>query len=89
MARRFGKLQPFALGLVGIGKIQYPFQIGRGSYLALAPGGGASYSIAHKWSVRGEYEYQLWLNSPNIHNEPAHQIKPNGFHVGVAYRLFR
>jgi opacity protein-like surface antigen len=88
LIKRFGKLQPYALGLVGIGRIQYPFQIGSGRYIAIAPGGGASYSIAHKWSVRGEYEYQLWLNSPNISGEPAHMLTPNGFHVGVAYRLF-
>ncbi len=88
IARRFGKFQPYAQCLVGIGRIQYPFQIGSGRYMALAPGGGASYSIDRKWSVRGEYEYQLWLNSPNISGEPAHTLTPNGFQVGVAYRLF-
>jgi opacity protein-like surface antigen len=88
LIKNFGKLQPYAIGLVGIARIQYPFQIGSGRYLAIAPGGGASYSIAHKWSVRGEYEYQLWMNSPNIPYEPAHMLKPNGFNIGVAYRLF-
>ena len=24
--------------------------------------------------LRGEYEYQLWPNSPNIANEPVHRI---------------
>jgi opacity protein-like surface antigen len=88
MIKNFGKLQPYAIGLAGIGKIQYPFEIGGGRYLAIVPGAGASYSIAHKWSLRGEYEYQLWLNSPNIPGEPAHQLTPNGFNIGVAYRLF-
>ena len=88
LTKRFGKLQPYAQGLAGIGRIQYPFQIGSGRYFAIAPGAGASYSIARKWSVRGEYEYQLWLNSPNIPGEPAHMLTPNGFHVGIAYRLF-
>jgi opacity protein-like surface antigen len=88
LTKRFGKLQPYALGLAGIGKIQYPFQIGSGRYISIAPGGGASYSIARKWSVRGEYEYQLWLNSPNIPDEPSHMLTPNGFNIGIAYRLF-
>jgi opacity protein-like surface antigen len=86
---RFGRLQPYAQCLAGIGKIQYPFAIGNGSYLALAPGAGANYRIARRWSLRGEYEYQFWLNSPNIANEPAHEITPNGFHVGLAFRLLR
>jgi opacity protein-like surface antigen len=86
---RFGQLQPYAQCLAGIGKIQYPFAIGNGSYLALAPGAGANYRIARRWSLRGEYEYQFWLNSPNIVNEPSHEITPNGFHLGVAYRLLR
>jgi len=86
---RFGKFEPFAQGLVGIGKIQFPFNIGSGNYLAVAPGGGAIYRLSRKWSVRGEYEYQFWPNSPNIANEPAHEITPNGFHVGIAYRVLR
>jgi opacity protein-like surface antigen len=86
---KFDKFQPYAQCLVGIGKIQYPFQIGTKSYFALAPGVGANYRISRRLSVRGEYEYQLWPGSPNFANEPAHEIKPNGFHVGVAFRLFR
>jgi opacity protein-like surface antigen len=86
---RFGRLQPYAQCLAGIGKIQYPFEIGNGSYFALAPGAGANYRIGDRWSLRGEYEYQLWLNSPNIVNEPTHEIRPNGFHIGVAFRLLR
>ncbi len=88
LTRRFGRLQPYAQGLAGLGRIQYPFGIPAGRYFALAPGAGASYSIARKWSVRGEYEYQVWLNWPNISGYPAQSFTPNGFHVGVAYRLF-
>lgn len=86
---RFGRLQPYAQCLAGIGKIQYPFAIGNGNYLALAPGAGANYRIARRWSLRGEYEYQLWPGSPNIANQPAHEITPNGFYVGLAFRLLR
>ncbi|MGD0729939.1 MAG: outer membrane beta-barrel protein [Terracidiphilus sp.] len=87
MIRTFHKLQPYAQCLVGEGKIQYPFQIGTGSYLTLAPGGGANYRLSRKWIVRGEYEYQMWLNSPGVANEPSHELTPSGFHVGIAYRL--
>ena len=86
--KSFGKLHAYALGLAGIAGIQYPFQIGSGRYLALVPGAGASYSIARKWSVRGEYEYQLWLNSPNIPNEPENRLTPNGFNIGIGYKIF-
>lgn len=87
--RPFGKLQPFAQCLAGIGKIQFPFQIGSGSYLAVAPGAGANYRIARRWSIAGEYEYQLWPGSTDVGGEPSHQIDPNGFHLGVAFRLLR
>lgn len=86
---RFGKLQPFAQCLAGIGKIQYPFQIGSGSYLAVAPGAGADYRMAGRWSISGEYEYQFWPGSPDVAGEPVHQIVPSGFHLGVAFRLLR
>jgi opacity protein-like surface antigen len=85
----YGRFQPYGQFLVGFGKIQYPFNIGGGRYLALAPGGGLNYRISRKFALRGEYEYQLWPQSPNFTNEPAHEISPNGFHVGISYRLRR
>ena len=87
--RRFGKLETYAQCLFGIGRIQYPFQIGNGSYLAVAPGAGASYHVGSRWSLRAEYEYQLWPDSPNITGVPAHEITPSGFHVGLAFAPLR
>ena len=87
--RKFGKLEPYAKFLVGIGEIQYPFQIGSGTYLALAPGGGVTYRLSRRWAVRGEYEYQFWPGSPGFANEPAHELTPSGFHAGIAVRLSR
>ena len=89
VVRKFGRWQPYAKFLVGVGKIQYPFTIGTGSYLALAPGGGLDYRISHRWALRGEYEYQIWTGSPGFSNEPNHQLTPNGFHLGIAFRPFR
>ena len=74
---------------MGLGKIQYPFSIGSGTYLALAPGGGLNYRLSRRFSLRAEYEYQMWPGSPNFTNEPAHELTPNGFHAGIAYRLLR
>ena len=85
--RRFGKIQPYGKFLVGLGKIHYPYDIGDGTYFALAPGGGVNYRVSRRLTIRGEYEYQLWSNSTGFVNQPGHTLKPNGFHVGVAYRI--
>ena len=86
---KWNKLQPFAQFLVGDGQIQFPFGIGTGNYLAVAPGAGVNYRLSNRWALRGEYDYQFWPNSPDVAGEPSHEIKPNGFHMGVAYRLTR
>lgn len=87
--RSFGRLQPFAQCLVGDGRIHYPFQIGSASYLAIAPAGGATWRLTRSFALQAEYEYQLWPGSPGYANQPDHELHPNGFHVGIAYRLFR
>jgi hypothetical protein len=85
--RRFGKFQPYGKFLVGEGVIHYPYNIGDGSYFALAPGAGLNYRASRRLTVRVDYEYQIWRNSPGFENEPAHTLKPNGLHLGVMYRL--
>jgi opacity protein-like surface antigen len=81
-------LRPFAAFNVGLVKIQYPFSMGTGTSFAMAPGGGVEYRLSHKWSIRGNYEYQILLNSPDFTNEPKFGIKPNGGLVGISYRLW-
>jgi opacity protein-like surface antigen len=83
------RVQPYVKTLIGDGKIHYPFEIGDASYFAVAPGAGVNYRLSRRWLIRGEYEYQFWLNSPGFSNEPANQLTPNGFHIGIAYRPFR
>jgi hypothetical protein len=85
--RRFGKIQPYGKFLVGRGLIHYPYGIGDGSYFALAPGAGVNYRASRRLTFRAEYEYQVWINSPGFVNEPAHSLRPNGFNIGVTYRL--
>jgi opacity protein-like surface antigen len=82
-----GRFVPYGKVLVGDARIHYPFRIGNASYLALAPGAGADYRVSGRWMLRLDYEYQLWLNSPGYANEPKHELTPNGFHVGIAYRV--
>jgi opacity protein-like surface antigen len=84
-----GKFQPYAKMLVGVGKIHYPYDIGDASYFALAPGAGADFRLSHRWMLRAEYEYQIWPSSPAYANEPNHELTPNGFQIGVAFRVFR
>ena len=83
-----GKFRPYGKMLVGVGKIHYPFAIGDAGYLALAPGAGTEYRVSRRWMLRIEYEYQIWHDSPGFANEPNHGLTPNGFHLGVAYRVF-
>jgi opacity protein-like surface antigen len=85
---RFGKFEPYGKFLVGDGTIHYPYSIGTDSYFALAPGGGVNYRFSRRLTLRAEYEYQFWLNSPGFSNEPNHPLRPNGVNVGVAYRLW-
>lgn len=84
-----GRFRPYGKVLVGVGQIHYPFAIGDASYFALAPGAGTDYRLSHHLKLRLEYEYQMWQNSPGYSNEPKHELTPNGFNVGVAYRVFR
>ena len=85
--RRFGKFQPYGKFLVGAGVIHYPYKIGDRTYFAFAPGGGMNYRASRRLTLRAEYEYQIWQNSPGFIGEPAHSLRPNGFHLGVTYRL--
>ncbi len=84
--RRF---RPYGKLLIGAGKIHYPFAIGDATYFALAPGAGTEYRLSHRWRLRVEYEYQMWLSSPGYANEPNHELTPNGFQIGVMYGILR
>ena len=86
---RLGKLRPYAKFLVGLGQSNFPFTIGTGRYLALAPGAGADYRLTRKIALRAEYEYQFWPSAPGIAGEPSNGMKPNGFSAGFAYKLLR
>ena len=87
--RNFGRFKPYVKGLIGVGRIHYPFQIGDASYFAVAPGGGVSYKLSDRFAIRAEYEYQFWPDSPGYTNEPHHELTPNGINVGFSYCVRR
>jgi opacity protein-like surface antigen len=86
--RATSRFQPYAKFLVGAGEVTFPYELGHGSYFALAPGGGMDYVVHPRWRVRADYEYQFWLNSPGIPGIQLSAIKPNGVSVGLSYRIF-
>lgn len=56
----YGRMQIYGKGLVGLGEFNFPYNYGTGSYLVVAPGGGIDYRLNRQWSVRADFEYQLW-----------------------------
>jgi len=67
----------------------------KGSYFAFVPGGTLEYRLSRKLSVRGDYEYEIWpsfkgpptYSSNGTLNPNASGLTPNGFTIGVAYRI--
>jgi len=81
-----GRFRPYAKALVGLGKINFPYKIGSGTYFAIAPGAGVDYRLTRRIALRAEYEYQFWPSAPGVVGEPSNGLKPNGVNLGFAYR---
>ena len=81
---RFGFNAKFLLGGVWI---DYPFEQGSGSYFAYAPGAFVDYRVSRRFSVRGDYEYQILPSAPGFPGLPSHGLSPNGFSAGITYRV--
>jgi Outer membrane protein beta-barrel domain len=58
-----------------------------GSYFAFAPGAYVDYRLSRHFSIRGDYEYQFLPSAPGFLGQPSHGLNPNGFSVGVNYRI--
>ncbi|MBS1813931.1 MAG: hypothetical protein JSS87_03540 [Acidobacteria bacterium] len=54
-------LSPYVKGMVGVGKFNFPYNYGHGSYFVVAGGGGVDLPIAKRiqWRVV-DVEYQKW-----------------------------
>ncbi|MFT4113598.1 outer membrane beta-barrel protein [Silvibacterium sp.] len=85
---RYNRFSLHAKFLLGGDWITYPEHIGNGSYFAFTPGGFVDYRVNRHWAVRGDYEYHFLPAAPGLDDgNPSHGMTPNGFSIGVAYRL--
>ncbi len=74
--------RPYAKFLVGLGRMNFPFNYGTGTYLALAPGAGIDYMVSDRLTIRAiDFEYQEWpqFTFGNLH--------PYGVSMGLSYRI--
>jgi hypothetical protein len=84
---RRGKYVPYVKFLMGAGELNFPGGAGHGGYFTMVPGGGLDYRLNYHFAVRGDYEYQFWPSAPGL-GLPAQGLNPNGFSVGIGYRIF-
>jgi hypothetical protein len=61
--------------------------VGRGGWATYAPGATLGYRLSHRLMLRADYEYQIWPGFAGPLG--AHGLTPNGFSVGVSYRILR
>jgi opacity protein-like surface antigen len=74
--------RPYVKLLAGVGQINFPFNLGTGNYLAIAPGAGIDYIVSDRITIRAiDFEYQEW---PQFTYGALH---PYGISVGVSYRI--
>jgi hypothetical protein len=86
-SRRHGRYVPYVKFLMGAGELNFPAGQGHGGYFAMVPGGGLDYRLNQRFTIRGDYEYQFWPSAPGG-GLPTHGLTPNGFTVGIGYRIF-
>lgn len=87
-AYRHGRFSVNGKVLLGAVKINYPNNIGYGSYFAFAPGGNVEYAITPRIRLRGEYEYEFLPSAPGFAGQPSSGLTPNGFSFGASYHIF-
>jgi hypothetical protein len=86
--RKFGKAQPYAKYLMGLGSIDFgplpnaPRTYTHDTRAVSAPGAGLEFQAFRSLWVRADYEYQFW---PHLFG--PHSLNPNGFTFGAMYTL--
>jgi hypothetical protein len=79
----FGRFQPYAKGLVGFGRFNYPYNLGQDNDLVIAPGGGLDYRLTNRLRLRlADFEYQFW---PQFHYGA---LSSYGVSSGIRVRIF-
>ena len=84
----YRKFRPYVKFLMGAGEINYPYDLAHGGYFSMAPGAGVDYRINRHFTARADYEYQFWPTAPGLPGAPSSGLTPNGFSVGIGYRIF-
>ncbi len=77
--------------LVGVDTINYPGNVGYGSYFAFAPGGDVEYQLTSRFRLRAGYEFDFIPSAPGYvftAPRPSNGLTPHGFNIGVSYRVF-
>ena len=93
---RFGghALEPYLKALGGVGSGDFPPGTYKNSprrhdtFSVITVGGGLDIPLSHRFSVRGEYEYETWLDYGRGHKGGVGQANPNGVSLGMGYRFF-
>jgi hypothetical protein len=76
-------LVPYVKVLAGVGKFDYPYGYGVGTYFVLAPGAGLDFDLNQRTKLRLiNLEYQTW---PQFTFGDLH---PYGASVGISVRIF-
>ena len=90
-AYRWHRFSVNAKLLLGVNKVNYPGDIGYGTYFAYAPGGDVEYQLDRRFRLRAGYEYQIMPGAPGYEftaPNPSNGLSPHGFNIGVSYRVF-
>lgn len=60
-SRYYGKFQPYAKVLVGLGHFTYPYHYAKENDFVVAPGGGFDFRLTRRIRFRAvDFEYQAW-----------------------------
>ncbi|RRA48857.1 outer membrane beta-barrel protein [Acidipila sp. EB88] len=87
---RHARFSAYGKGLLGGATVNYPFDIGYGSYFAAEAGGGIEYRLLPRVKLRGEYTYQFLPGAPgfSLPGYPDDGLTPSGINIGLSYRIF-
>ena len=84
-----GRFSPYAKGLVGDGKLVFPYGFGYGNYLVYGGGAGLDVRLTSKIRLRAvDFEYQRW---PQFNFGPGtvtQAITPYGVSAGLSYDVY-
>lgn len=82
-SRHYGKFEPYVKVLLGVGRFNFPYNLGTDNCLVVAPGAGVDFQLSRRISWRAaDFEYQIW---PQFHYG---QMSSPGLSTGIRLRIF-